>query len=114
MKTIGLLFIFMSFVAACSSSKKTTAKGPSPKITKTDMLKGGVSFENAIVIKVTTESAGVKEEYRWLAQSYPGYSMIRKTQTSKGSKHYDVITFKTKNGEEKIAYFDITSFFGKR
>ena len=77
------------------------------------MLKGGTSFENAIVIRVQTENAGVEEEYKWLAQSYPGYSTIRKTQVSRGDKHYDIITFRTRDGIEKNAYFDITSFFGK-
>ena len=76
-------------------------------------MKGGSSFDNAIVIRVKTESAGVAEEYKWLAESYPGYSTIRKTQTSRGNKHYDIITFKTRDGAEKNAYFDITSFYGK-
>jgi uncharacterized protein YceK len=115
MKTVILIFIFAITLTGCSSTKKTTAaKAPSHTVTKMDLLKGGTSYENAIIIKVTTESAGVREEYKWLAESYPGYAMIRKTQTSKANKHYDIITFKTKNGEEKIAYFDITSFFGKR
>ena len=77
------------------------------------MMKGGTSFDNAIVIKVKTESAGVAEEYRWLAETYPGYSTIRKTQASRENKHYDIITFKTREGIEKNAYFDITSFYKK-
>ncbi|MFI5130444.1 MAG: hypothetical protein ACHQFX_10655 [Chitinophagales bacterium] len=114
MKPIAL-FPFLIILAACSSPKKSTAvKEPSSnKITKTDLLKGGTSFENAIVIKVQTESAGVAEEFKWLAQSYPGYSTIRKTQTVRGGKHYDIITFRTKDGAEKNAYFDTSSFFGK-
>ena len=66
------------------------------------MMKGGTSFDNAIVIKVKTESAGVAEEYRWLAETYPGYSTIRKTQASRENKHYDIITFKTREGIERM------------
>jgi ABC-type glycerol-3-phosphate transport system substrate-binding protein len=114
MKTIISFIILILTLAACSSTKKTAATtAPTHKVTQLDLLKGGTSFENAIVIKVKNEKAGLEEEYRWLAQSYPGYALVRKTQTSRTNRHYDIITFKTKNGEEKIAYFDITSFFGK-
>jgi hypothetical protein len=115
MKTAKLIIGFILVLSACTSNKKTTTSTVSAhKVTKLDMLKGGTSYENAIVIKVTSESAGVQEEYKWLAESYPGYAVIRKTQTSKANKHYDIITFKTKNGEEKIVYFETTSFLGKR
>jgi hypothetical protein len=101
-------------MAACSSPRKTTGTAnSSPRVTRQDLMKGGTSFDDPIVLRVKTESAGIKEEYRWLAQSYPGYSLVRKTRASQGGKHYDLITFRTKNGEEKLAYFDITSFFGK-
>ena len=110
-----VLFIAIFVLVSCAGTKKTAAvkNAPSQKVTSTDVLKGGTSFENAIIIRVQTESAGVAEEFKWLGQSYPGYSTIRKVQTSRGGKHYDIITFKTRDGIEKIAYFDITSFFGK-
>src|SRR6476661_3548830 len=94
------LFTAILFITSCSTSKKTTSvKNTSThKVTKTDIFKGGTSFENAIIIKVQTESAGVAEEYKWLAESYPGYSTIRKTQSSRGNRHYDIITFKARNG----------------
>ena len=114
MKSI-LFFLVVVLLTACSSSKKTAApkKVSSHKVTKADVLKGGTSFENAIVIMVKTGDAGIAEEYKWLGISYPGYSTIRKTQASKANRHYDIITFKTRNGVEKDAYFDITSFYGK-
>jgi hypothetical protein len=114
MKPINLFLVLVIFLGACSSSKKTTAKKVSThKVTRTDVLKGGTSFENAIVIRVEKESTGVAEEYKWLAQSYPGYSTIRKTQSTKGNRHYDIIKIKTRDGWEKDIYFDTTSFFGK-
>jgi hypothetical protein len=114
---IAHLFLVLVFVfGACSSSKKTTAAKTtsSPKITEADRFRGGFSIENAIVIRVEKEQAGVEEEYKWLAINYPGYSMIRKTHTSRGGKHYDLVKIRTKNGQLKEIYFDITSFFGKR
>jgi len=114
MRTIYLFSAFVFCLSACSSPKNTTAKTTTTtKITKSDILKGGTSFDNAIVIKVEKESAGVAEEYKWLKTSYPGYSLIRKTQTTNGNRHFDIIKIKTRNGQEKDVYFDTTSFFGK-
>lgn len=114
MKTIVPFLVSVALLAACSTSKSSTEKKTSTaKVTKQDLMKGGTSFDNAVILRVKTESAGVAEEYKWLAESYPGYSMIRKTQTSRGNKHYDIITFKTRDGIEKNAYFDITSFYKK-
>lgn len=115
MKTTIFFLVLVTFLGACSSSKKTTVKKtPSNKITQADRFRGGVSFENAIVIRVEKEGPGVEEEYKWLTANYPGYAMIRKTQTSNAKKHYDIIKIRTKDGRERDIYFDITSFFGKR
>lgn len=116
MKTGAFFLVFIMFLVACSSSKKTTAtkKAPTTKVTRTDIFRGGTSFENAIIIKVETEAAGVQEEYKWLSQNYPGYATLRKSQTSNANRHYDVIKIRTRNGDEKNIYFDISSFFGKR
>jgi ABC-type glycerol-3-phosphate transport system substrate-binding protein len=118
MRPQHFIFIFIFSVLAllaCSSSKKATAPGNSSttKVTKTDVFRGGTSFENAVIIKVQKEADGVGEEYKWLAQNYPGYTTIRKMPTTRGSKHYDIVRIKTKDGQEKDIYFDTTSFFGK-
>ncbi|MBL7739979.1 MAG: hypothetical protein JNK14_12240 [Chitinophagaceae bacterium] len=114
MKTTGIFIVLMSFLLSCSSPNKTTGTATtSPgKITKTDVFRGGTSFDNPVVIRVTTEKAGVAEEYKWLSNNYPGYTTIRKTQASKEKKRYDIIRIKTKGGEIKDIYFDTTSFFG--
>jgi hypothetical protein len=116
MKITHLFLVLVFVLGACSSSKKTTSTKTisSNKITEADRFRGGVSIENAIVIRVEKEQAGVEEEYKWLAINYPGYSMIRKTQTSRAAKHYDLVKIRTKDGQQKDIYFDITSFFGKR
>jgi ABC-type glycerol-3-phosphate transport system substrate-binding protein len=115
MKAINNFLLLVLFSGACSSNKKaaTIMKVSTHTVTRSDVLKGGTSFENAIIIKVEKESAGVAEEYKWLSESYPGYSTVRKTQTANGKKHYDIIKIKTRDGWEKEIYFDTTSFFGK-
>ena len=99
MKTIHLLFaVSIIFLGGCSSPKKTTTEGALPKATRDDILRGGTSFSNAVVIMVESEREGLNEEYKWLANNYPGYGLIRRTHVKNGSKHYDIVRIKTKQG----------------
>src|SRR5687768_11548946 len=72
MKTVNLLFVvIIIFLGACSSPKKTTTKATLPKATRAEILRGGTSFSNAVVIMVENERTGLNEEYKWLANNYP-------------------------------------------
>jgi hypothetical protein len=114
MKTVNLLFVvIIIFFGACSSPKKTTTKDASPKPTRSDILRGGTSFSNAVVIMVASERAGLDEEYKWLANNYPGYGLIRRTHVERSSRHYDILRIKTKQRQVKDIYFDSTRFWGK-
>lgn len=113
MKTIHLLFVVLILSGACSSPKKTTSKKTAPVETPADKLRGGSSFGNAIVIMVTTERAGLDEEYKWLTSNFPGYALIRRRHVERLSKHYDIVRIKTKQGQVKDIYFDSTRFWGK-
>lgn len=112
MKITGLLLVFIILFAACSSPKKAPVKA-STTVTRADVLNGGTSFSNAVVLGVTTEREGTDEEYRWLRNLYPGYAMLRKTQVKRSSRYYDIIRIKTKDGHLKDIYFDTTSFAKK-
>lgn len=112
MKTVSLLFFILILLGACSSPKKTT-KAVSPKITREDVLRGGTSFSNAVILRVESESTGLSEEYKWLSNNYPGYGVIKRTRVKKSPRHYDIIRIKTRQGQVKDIYFDSTSFRGK-
>lgn len=113
MRAIILLFITMVLFGACSPAKKTPPKSTSPPVTRADLLKGGTSFDNAIVIRVETERAGLDEEYKWLANSYPGYALVRRSHVVRSSRHYDIVRIRTKDRQVKDIYFDSTSFWGR-
>ena len=113
MKTVNLLFVVIILLGACSTPKKTTVKEPSPTVSSTDVLIGGTSFNDAVVIMVESERAGLDEEYKWLSINYPGYALIRRSHVKKSSRHYDIIRIKTKQGQLKDIYFDSTRFWGK-
>lgn len=114
MKTANLLFVVIIIVlGACSSPKKTTTKGALPKATHADILRGGTSFSNAVVIMVESERAGLSEEYKWLTNNYPGYALVRRTHVKRSARHYDIIRIKTQQAQVKEIYFDSTRFWGK-
>ena len=113
MKTVNLLFVVIILLGACASPKKTTTKDASPAVTHTDLLKGGTSFSNAVVIMVESEREGLNEEYKWLSNNYPGYGLIRRTHVKRSSGQYDIIRIKTQHGQVKDIYFDSTRFLGK-
>ncbi|MBS1663813.1 MAG: hypothetical protein JST68_22400 [Bacteroidetes bacterium] len=99
-----LILAFMAVLAiACSSSKHSTGNS----------TRDGSSYENAIVIKETSEKKGVDAEYDWLREHYPGYKRGRQALTTKNGKPYDVLSIETADGVKKDVYFDISKFFGK-
>jgi hypothetical protein len=108
------LFIFIIVAVACSSPKKTSSKSESPTITAADKLIGGTSFSDPVVIMVQDERTGLDEEYKWLSINYPGYTLIRRTQATRSSRHYDIVRIKTRQGHLKDIYFDSTRFSGKK
>jgi len=77
-----------------------------------DGERDGSSYEKAIIIQDSTESAGIKAEYKWLNEHYPGYKMKKQSLSFYKGKAYDILQFKYKGKKKKI-YFDISNFFGK-
>lgn len=70
------------------------------------------------VIKGTTIETAIKvntviEEHEYLKKHYPGSKFLNQSLINTNKKHYDKLTFETKEGKNKSLYFDITSFFGK-
>ena len=98
-----LLIALIGLVAACNSSKHSIASSN----------QNGSSFETAIVIQETHETPGVRVEYKWIADHYPGYKTKMQALQNKNGKSYDVLTIVTSDGAEKVIYFDISNFFGK-
>jgi len=110
MKITTFLLILGPILAACSSPKKAPARKAPPAISREDILRGGTSYGNPVVIGVKTERVGLDEEYKWLSNTYPGYTVIKRRHEKKSPKHYDIIRIRTKQGQVKDVYFDSTSF----
>jgi len=113
MKTVYALFVVSMFLGACSTPKKTAPKRDLPAVTHADVLKGGTSFSNPVVIMMQSEREVLDDEYKWLSVNYPGYSLVRRTHKVRSSKHYDIVRIKTNQGRLRDIYFDSTRFWGK-
>lgn len=75
--------------------------------TKNSQTNDGLSYKTAIKVK------SIKEEYQMLPKLCQGCDLKSQGLSSKGGRHYDVMTMIKPNGETVVYYFDITSFFGK-
>jgi uncharacterized lipoprotein YmbA len=74
----------------------------------------GLSCNSAIVIKATTEQAGIAEEHAWIQENYPGAQIpVQQSLTKCGDKPVDQIEIDTANGRKVTLSFDISNFFGK-
>jgi hypothetical protein len=81
--------------------------------TARDTTKDGSSFEKAIVIEATTDYQGVKDEYAWLRQNYPGYKNGGQSLNMHNKKPFDILHITTIDGKKTDVYFDISKSFGK-
>lgn len=114
---LSILLIFTS----CSSQRKSQSLSLNSASTSARNIQplsdqktaDGSSYEKAIFIDKSTETAGVDAEYVWLKENYPGYQMIKQSLVHHDGRSYDILKIKTKDGAEKDIYFDISKFFGK-
>ncbi len=117
MKTITLPAIAALFIiTGCSSTKKLVDPPPEVKPVEKVIEKVGAdgsSFLKAIFITEKGEIAGVRAEYAWLKEKYPGYKRVSQRLVNNDKKPYDVVSIETTDGVKKDVYFDISGFYGK-
>jgi hypothetical protein len=112
MKKICLILICVISITACTTTSNVVNE-PVQKNKSVSSAEDGSSYENAIVINEKSESAGVPSEYTWIRTHYPGSVTLGQSLVFNKNKPYDILRIKTKEGEEKEIYFDISKFYGK-
>jgi hypothetical protein len=78
----------------------------------------GLTIDNAVIIKVKSETSGIAAEYDFIASKYGvrnvAWRVLSQSVQNKKNKVYDVISIKLAKNDEKLdVYFDITNFYGK-
>jgi len=123
MRSLAILALVLS--TACATTPPPAAQPvsqpePAPAATTETRPRGvilparGLSCNGAVVIKATTEQAGIAEEHAWIQENYPGAQVpVQQSLTKCGDKPVDQIEVETANGRKVTLYFDISNFFGK-
>ncbi|MEO6962018.1 MAG: hypothetical protein ABIY90_08630 [Puia sp.] len=102
MKNLFLLIMILA-LGACAPSRNAPVS----------VVQDGSSFETAIVINETSESAGIRAEYRWIKEHYSGYKVKRQSQPNFRKRPYDVIQIQFSDDRVVSLYFDISHYYGK-
>jgi len=113
MKKIFLLLAISCLIISCSTTKRVSVGTTNHESVSVTTQNDGSSYIKAIEIKVKGEFDGVKAEYKWLGENYPGYKSKEQMLVFNNNKPYDIIKIITATGEEKSIYFDISYFYGK-
>lgn len=111
MKKIVILIVITFASVSCSLIGKS-ADDRSAKEAANVSVNDGLSYEKAVILNENNSHKGVSAEYKWLKQNYSGYSILDEKISFFDNKPYDIFTIKTKEGEEKNIYFNISAFFG--
>jgi hypothetical protein len=70
----------------------------------------GSSFDQAVIILDANILSGVRAEYDYIEQRYPGYQDRKQSLKENNGRTFDVIEFKSAEGEDKMMYFDISAY----
>src|SRR3954452_19691273 len=112
-RPIAILALLLA--TACASTPTPPAAQPAPAATtepapaetRDTRPRGvilparGLSCNSAIVIKATTEQAGIAEEHAWIQENYPGAQVpVQQSLTKCGEKPVDKIEIDTANGRK--------------
>ena len=107
-------------VVSAPPAASTTAEETGPSVTPEPTVRGngeqegdGSSCDQAVVIHADNESEGVRAEYAWLEQHYPGYQRKSQALIQCGERPADQLSIVTADGESIDVYFDISEYFGK-
>ena len=104
----GPIIALVLLCTACTSTPSAdTASSQKEAIGK------GSSIENAVEIKATNSSEGIRAEYEWISKRHPEFKRESQALIDHDPKFYDKIEITTKDGTKRTYYFDVTSFFGK-
>jgi len=99
MKTRIALFICLVIGLGLTSCSSTSM------VTDSSGGRDGSSFEKAVI------ASSVRAEYKWIDRTYPESELMTQIVVYQYDKPFDVVTIKTKEGEEKDIYFDISKFY---
>ena len=122
-----LAFAGVAALVACASSTAAPTSTPTAtanvraaapeapsKAAPPPLLEEGASVEAAVLVPAADEQAGVDWENDWIYRHYGRFRKKTVALASREGRRYDVITVELGDHTERVFYFDITDFYGKR
>jgi hypothetical protein len=102
--------ILLSAVLGVAESQ---APGNTSSGTTTPVRADGLSQATAVIIQLKTEVAGIRSEYAWITEHYPGSKKLSQALTAWDDQHkrYDIITIETSDNRKVVLWFDITAMY---
>jgi hypothetical protein len=73
----------------------------------------GSTLNAAVIVHARDETVGIRAEYAWIKEHWPGSRRGKQGLITKNNKLYDALTITDTAGQERTLYFDITEYFGK-
>ena len=73
----------------------------------------GSTLNGAVIVHARDEAVGIRAEYAWIKEHWPGSQRGKQGLITKNNKLYDALTITDTAGQERTLYFDITEYFGK-
>jgi uncharacterized lipoprotein YehR (DUF1307 family) len=95
--TIVMVAVLAIMMAGCAASYIDSSQG-----------RDGSSFQKAVIV------GSVRAEYLYIDRTFPGSNIQSQIVTDNNGTPYDMVTIRTKEGQEKNLYFDISKFYRKK
>lgn len=99
---------------AANADVHAAASEPPPKRSPASLVEEGATVDAAVLVPASDEQAGVDWENDWIYRHYGRFRKKTVALASREGRRYDVITVELGDHTERVLYFDITDFYGKR
>lgn len=89
-------------------------KSPSVRDLDASLYGGGngLSKKTAVIVKSGSDYVGVRSEYEWIANRYPGSKPTSQALTAwDHGKRYDRMIVQTSTGQQVVLWFDISAMY---
>jgi hypothetical protein len=73
----------------------------------------GSSLNAAVIVHARDEAVGMRAEYGWIKEHWPGSRRGKQALITNNNRLYDALTITDTAGQERTLYFDIAEYFGK-
>lgn len=111
---IPLLFPWFLACGSGAASIPSASAVASAPVAAALAVEEGATVEAAVLVHATTESAGVEWENDWIWRHYGKFRKKKVQLAGREGRRFDVVTVELADHSEKVLYFDITDFFGRK